>query len=231
MFLNDAFDAGFDRAHRRSRPIPSGAIEEKEVWQWGFALLIAGAAGSVGISRETALLTIILSGCVLLYNALHKMVAIAPVVMGVCRFLVYLLAASVAANGITGYCVWAGLALAVYVMGLSFLARKESLRVRVNYWPAFLLGAPILLALLMDDGPKQWDGWTLSLMLAVWILWALRYTVGGESQNWGLTVSRLLAGIALVDMLAVGDLTAPWIGLFAGWFVLALLFQRFIPAT
>ena len=30
MFLNDAFDANFDREHRRLRPIPSGAIGEKE---------------------------------------------------------------------------------------------------------------------------------------------------------------------------------------------------------
>src|SRR5271166_5908281 len=39
MFLNDAFDADFDRQNRRSRPIPSGAISEKETWQWGFSLL------------------------------------------------------------------------------------------------------------------------------------------------------------------------------------------------
>src|ERR1700722_7791443 len=36
MFLNDAFDAGFDRNHRPTRPIPSGVITEREVWGWGF---------------------------------------------------------------------------------------------------------------------------------------------------------------------------------------------------
>jgi hypothetical protein len=231
MFLNDAFDAGFDRSHRRNRPIPSGAIDEKEVWQWGFAWLIAGAAGLVWISRTTALLTLVLSACILLYNALHKLVAFAPLLMGACRFLVYLVAASASTHGISGYCVWAGLALAIYVVGLSYLARKESFRVSVNYWPAFLLGAPFLLALLVDNGPKQWDACALALMLGVWIAWALRYTFGAEHPNLGLTVSRLLAGIALVDMLAVADLTVPWIGLFVIWFVLALLFQRFIPAT
>jgi len=231
MFLNDAFDAGFDRLHRRNRPIPSGAIDEKEVWQWGCAWLVMGAVGLVWISRTTALLTLVLSACILLYNALHKMVAIAPLLMGACRFLVYLVAASVANNGITGYGVWAGLALAVYVAGLSYLARKESFHAPVNYWPAFLLGAPLLLALLVDDGPYRRDGCTLSVILGVWILWALRYTFGQGHPNLGLTVSRLLAAIALVDLLAVADLTTPWIGLFVIWFVLALLFQRFIPAT
>src|SRR3954453_21514837 len=32
MYLNDAFDADFDRQHRRERPIPSGAIPVAAVW-------------------------------------------------------------------------------------------------------------------------------------------------------------------------------------------------------
>src|SRR5215469_15374724 len=32
MFLNDAFDAGFDRQYRPERPIPSGLISRPTVW-------------------------------------------------------------------------------------------------------------------------------------------------------------------------------------------------------
>jgi 4-hydroxybenzoate polyprenyltransferase len=231
MFLNDAFDADFDRSHRRTRPIPSGAIEEADVWRWGFAFLIAGAVGLVWISKTTAFLTLALCACILLYDAIHKMVTIAPLLMGACRFLVYLVAASVAADGITGYAVWAGLALAIYVAGLSYLARKESFRGPVYYWPAFLLGAPLLLALLVDDGPKLWDGRALAVILAAWIFWALRYSLGVRQPNLGFTVSRLLAGITLVDLLAIAELSTPWTLLIVLWFVLALIFQRFIPAT
>ncbi|HEY4951797.1 MAG TPA: UbiA family prenyltransferase, partial [Verrucomicrobiae bacterium] len=39
MFLNDAFDAEFDRQRRASRPIPSGAISLPAVWRWSFAWL------------------------------------------------------------------------------------------------------------------------------------------------------------------------------------------------
>src|SRR4051794_6226316 len=42
MFLNDAFDADFDRQHRSSRPIPSGAITLQEAWSWGLALMVLG---------------------------------------------------------------------------------------------------------------------------------------------------------------------------------------------
>jgi hypothetical protein len=34
-----------------------------------------------------------------------------------------------------------------------------------------------------------------------------------------------------VDLLAVAGVNNPWVGLFGVWFVLALLLQRFIPAT
>src|ERR1700761_678047 len=42
MFLNDAFDADFDRQRRPERPIPSGKIDAGTVWRTGFGLLLAG---------------------------------------------------------------------------------------------------------------------------------------------------------------------------------------------
>jgi hypothetical protein len=50
-------------------------------------------------------------------------------------------------------------------------------------------------------------------------------------KNIGRTVSGLLAGIVLTDLLAVGGAT-PWIGfIFILLFAASLLFQRWIPAT
>ena len=231
MFLNDAFDAGFDRQNRRSRPIPSGAISEKETWQWGFSLLALGAAGLIWAGTATAVLTLLLTGCILLYNITHKLAGGAPVLMGACRLLVYLVSASVARQEVAGNVVWAGLALASYVMGLSWLARKESGREPAPYWPGLLLAAPLVLAGLSDDGLTRQTGNILSLVLVVWVLWALRHAFWRAEPKVGYAVARLLAGITLVDLLAVADLTRPLAGLFLIWFVLALLWQRYIPAT
>src|SRR6186713_2936577 len=54
MFLNDAFDADFDRQHRRQRPIPSGAITEREVWSSGLIFLGFGLATLLWMGKLTA---------------------------------------------------------------------------------------------------------------------------------------------------------------------------------
>ncbi len=231
MFLNDAMDAGFDRNHRHARPIPSGAITEMEVWGWGFAWLILGLAGLAWLGAVTAVFALLLAGCIVFYNLIHKFMVIAPLLMGVCRFLVYLAAASVGANGVTGESIWKGLALAGYIVGLSCLARKESAPERIQYWPCILLAAPLLMAGLADDGPGFLPAALCSVLLLLWVVWTLLQTFGREHPNIGRAVSRLLAGIALADLLAVADLSRPAAAIFLVWFVLALTLQRFIPAT
>ncbi len=230
MYLNDAFDVAFDRQHRKSRPIPSGAITEKEVWQWGLTWLILGTVALVCLSKTTAMLTLALVACILVYDAIHKAVAFAPVIMAGCRFFVYLVAASVASNGVTGNAVWCAVALASYIVGLSYLARKESIHVPIQHWSAIFLAAPLVVGWLINDGITSHAASLLSLVLVGWVVWALHFTIGRAHPNIGASVSRLLAGIVLVDLLAVSDQIALW-PVLAPCFVLALLLQKFIPAT
>ena len=231
MFLNDAFDADFDRQYRRNRPIPSGAIGRTEVWCWGYVWLVLGLAVLAWMGTTTVVLGLVLSACIVLYDAIHKIVPLSPLLMGACRLLVYLLAASAAPLGVSGEVVWKGLALGAYVVGLSCLARKESSGGGVNYWPIWLMAAPLLMAALVDDGPAWPAGGLFSAVLAAWVLWALSRSHGQIGSNVGYTVSQLLAGIVLVDLLAVASLSDGWPGLFGVWFPAALLLQRFVPAT
>jgi hypothetical protein len=231
MFLNDAFDANFDRQHRSTRPIPSGAISAKEVWTWGIGLLVAGLISLAWMSNLTAVLALILAVSILVYDAFHKLVGLAPLVMGFCRGMVYVVAASVAVNGITGWAAWAGCALALYVIGLSFLARKEALWAPVAVWPAILLIAPPGLALLVNDTMLRNRAVLLVAIVVFWIVGSLRYTFARAQPQVGKTVAKLLAGIVLIDLLAALDLSQPWIFLFPIWFALALVLQRIAPAT
>src|SRR5438874_9084171 len=150
MFLNDAFDVEFDRQYRKERPIAVGAISLTTVWRWGLLLLGLGGACLISFGLVTGALGVLLIFCIVLYDAVHKRFLLAPVLMGFCRGLLYLVASSTALNGVTGSSMWCGLALALYVVGLSFLARRESARGALRYWPAFLLASPIFLALIMN---------------------------------------------------------------------------------
>lgn len=231
MFLNDAFDEQFDRQHRKERPIPSGAIARESVWRWGFALLAAGEGLLFCDGLTAGIFGVVLALFILIYDAVHKAVTFSPLLMGACRFLVYLIAAATGALGVTGAGIWCGLALAVYVVGLSFLARSESTRGRVSYGPTTLLVAPVGLSMLMNAASYREPAMLLSLLLVCWVARCLRPTFWTALPNVGRTVTGLLAGIVFVDWLAVVQAPRELGFAFLALFGAALLFQRFVPAT
>lgn len=231
MFLNDAFDAEFDTRHRQERPIPSGMIEPDLVWRWGLAFLALGVVSLLWPGKVTGGLGVALAFCVILYDAVHKLIAFSPVLMGVCRFFLYVLAASTGVNGVSGWCIWGGLALAAYVVGLSYVARRESTRDPLHYWPLFFLAAPVVLAMIIDVNGYREGALLLSAVLGLWVLRCLRHTLWSAERDLGRTVSGLLAGIVFVDWLAVADAPNNAAIVFVFLFGLALLLQRIVPAT
>jgi 4-hydroxybenzoate polyprenyltransferase len=230
MYLNDAFDAEFDAQHRRDRPIPSGAISEKTVWQIGIALLVTGTACLIALGITTGIMALLLCGCIVLYDAVHKLFTLSPVLMASCRVFLYLCAASVANSGITALAIWSALALGFYIIGLSFLARREATGVQIDVWPQALLVIPVLLALVVNDGAFREPA---LLVGAIAVLWAIRSLRQAwiKPPNVARAVSGLLAGIVWIDLLAVVDEAWPIGVAFAGLFLLAIGFQRFVPAT
>jgi len=232
MFLNDAFDVEFDREYRRERPIPSEQITLEEVWRWGFAWLGAGTVILVLLGKSTGVFAAILLVCIILYDAIHKVIGFSPILMSACRFFLYVLAASAARQGVSGLAIWSAFALAAYIVGLSYLARHESIGGTLNFWPVCLLAAPILLALLANAEHYRLPAYLLSAILGLWIARCIRHAFFAPNPNPGRSVAGLLAGIVLVDWLGVaGGQTTSTGFAFALLFVTALIFQRFIPAT
>jgi len=232
MFLNDAFDANFDRQHHPQRSIPSGAISLRAVWGWGLAWLGLGALSLTAVSKTTGMLALLLLLCVIIYNATHKVITASPWLMGVCRFWVYVIAASVGMGGVNGWAIWCGMALAIYVAGLSYLARRENLRGPVPYWPLALLAAPVFLAMLMNAGMNRTPAIWLSLALVLWVTRCVRSIFQSGEANIARTVSGLFAGIIFVDWLAVAPICPHGLSLaFLILFGATLGLQRFVPAT
>jgi 4-hydroxybenzoate polyprenyltransferase len=230
MYLNDVFDVDFDRQRRKERPIPSGAISVGVVWKLAVLWFALGLACLFWAGVTTGELGVMLLVCILLYDAVHKVFTFSPLLMGACRFFVYLVAASTG-GAVAGWAIWCGLALASYIVGLSFLARRESARGPLEYWPLLFLAGPIALAFLINTHDYRKSAALLSLVLGLWMLRCLRPVLWSTERQIGRAVSGLLAGIVFVDWLAVADAPRNFGFVFIALFGLAMLFQRFIPAT
>jgi 4-hydroxybenzoate polyprenyltransferase len=231
MFLNDAFDAEFDRQHRPERPIPSGVISLGEVWGFGIGWLVVGAVLLAFFGVPTAILTTLLVISILVYDAIHKLIAFSPFLMAICRFFLFLVAASASDMGVTGLAIWSSFALALYIVGLSYVAKCESTRGPLKYWPCLLLLAPVFLAYMVNQGSYKPISLLFSAALLIWIVRNLSFTFWFADKNIPRTVSGLLAGIVLVDLVALagGDFIIALV--FILLFASTLLFQRFVPAT
>ena len=232
MFLNDAFDADFDRQRHVSRPIPSGKISLEAVWRFGWTWLALGILCLLFLGKIAGALAIVLAVCILIYNAVHKFIIASPWLMGLCRFWVYVIAGTAGANGLSGNSIWCGFALAFYIVGLSYVAKRESFRGSVPHWPLIFLALPIFLALLMNAGDARKPAMFVALVLALWTARCVRTIFQAGEISAGRIVSGLLAGIIFVDWLAVAPqcphgLSAVFLILFGA----TLWLQRFVPAT
>jgi 4-hydroxybenzoate polyprenyltransferase len=140
MFLNDAFDETVDRVERPERPLPAGDVGRAEVFGLGAALLAAGLA-LLPFDRTVWLWGFGLGAAILLYDVRHKGVRYAPLVMGLCRGLVYCVAAAAASHVTVAVLVSAAVMIS-YVSGLTVVAKLAGPRAR---WLVPLLIAAISL--------------------------------------------------------------------------------------
>jgi hypothetical protein len=231
MYLNDYFDRSVDARERPERPIPAGEIAAEAVAAGGFGLLLAGIVVLLPLGTGAALAGVLLALAIVGYDAFHKGNPLAPLVMGLCRALVYAGAAAAALGSVDGTVLVAALVLLAYVAGLTYAARQESLDQVGNLWPLVLLAAPLVLALpAVSQGPIAL---AIYLVLVGWtaygvVLLARRPFAGAVSR----AVALFIAGISLVDaalMAGAGAIAAALIAT-AGCGA-TLLLQRSIAGT
>jgi hypothetical protein len=175
----------------------------------------------------------ILALFIILYDFTHKFFTGSPWLMGMCRFWVYVIAGATGLDGLNGLSIFGGAALAFYVVGLSYVARRESTRGRVPVWPLFLLAAPVILAFMINGPGYRLPAALISILLVLWVIRCVHSVLFGGETNAGWIVSNLLAGIVVVDWLAVAPQIPPWesVIIFPALFGLTKWFQKFVPAT
>jgi 4-hydroxybenzoate polyprenyltransferase len=103
MALNDCFDYKIDLAERANRPIPQGLISLSHAWLVGFTLLGCALLLAYLHSVTAFYLGLTLSCCILLYSGVIKDGLAGSIFMASCRYVNWLLGASIATLTINSY--------------------------------------------------------------------------------------------------------------------------------
>lgn len=237
MYLNDAFDRDFDARVRPDRPIPSGEVSAKRVFVSGFGMLglavlcvlLITTRGAGGTALAAGSSMTALAGTIVFYDLYHKQNPLSPVVMGLCRVLVYLTA---------GLCValwppstpllWGAVALLGYLIGLSYAAKQENLGEVKNLWPLVFLALPCASAIWVRDTETA----ALLALFTAWMLYSLSFLLRKRGRNIPRAIGHFIAGISLLDGTLIALVGAPALGaLCVLGCALTLALQRIVPGT
>lgn len=230
MFLNDAFDRDIDARERPERPIPAGEISIDVVVVIGVSLLVIGIVGLAAVNDRAGLAGLGLAGAILVYDWQHKGNPVAPFVMGLCRALVYVAAAAAGTMTLSSTVLVPAAALLLYIAGVTYTARLESLDRIDSVWPLLLLAGPLLVGLNGSD-------YSPVAIIAILALAACAVRVGLLLQRRGAgdvsrAVGLLIAAISLNDALIATTTDVNYAPLAClACFALTLVLQRYIPAS
>jgi 4-hydroxybenzoate polyprenyltransferase len=230
MYLNDAFDRGIDARERPGRPIPAGEIAAASVFGIGFGLLGAGVVLMALCGAPALVAGLALSAVIVLYDMRHKGNPLSPVVMSLCRLLVYVGAAA-ATVGAVPAAVWiAGLAMAAHVAGLTYAAKQEALDRVERLWPLAVLVLPLIVGAAAIPGHWWAAAFWLALAAADWLaVDKLRRRAAPGAVP--AAVAALIAAISLVDALMVAPVSPAAAVLCVAGYAATRLAQRIVPGT
>ncbi|MEO8631327.1 MAG: UbiA family prenyltransferase, partial [Betaproteobacteria bacterium] len=239
MYLNDWFDREIDARQRPERPIPSGQITAHAVFAAGLIMLVIGLALLIWIGYGYASGTgwrplmagVALSSAIVFYNWRHKGNPLSPVVMGLCRFLVYAVAGYAIVESPPAQLWWAAVLLLCYLIGLTYVAKQETLDVVRNLWPLGFLALPIVYAALaaVEHGAVSA---VLFVLFTGWVAYALRFLRRRQPGDVPRAVVSLIAGIALLDAVFIAAMGFPAVAALAvAAFIATLALQRLVAGT
>ena len=153
MFLNDVCDAAHDARARNDRPIPNGDVNRTEALAIAVALitvatllLFAQPYGLRALPWAAGLVA-----AIVVYDLSHKGKWYGPIVMGLCRALVYGVASASAVGNVGGAVMMAAAVMWLYVIGLTWVAKANNLGYAVPWMLAGICLVDALIILSMGQ--------------------------------------------------------------------------------
>ena len=228
MVLNDVFDARLDAVERPERAIPSGRISKNAAAIFGIALMTIGLLAAwqadrmAGPDSRSLFVASMIVIAVIAYDTVLKKTIVSPLSMAACRFLNIILGAATAGihgNGIMA--MWmmptvdVAMALAVYIVGVTWFARHETGEAsRMALWSGLLIAAVALL-MNIDTALSHGAGKSASLIagLQLMLLASVMFRLGrnaiddGSPRRLQQMVGKLLLGIIVLDAVMVYAIT------------------------
>jgi len=149
MFLNDVCDVPFDAKARSDRPIPNGDVGRGEALMIVVVLFCAALALMLRqpYPRPAIAWAVALIIAITVYDVSHKGKWYGPILMGLCRALVYCVAASSATGSLATAVLIAAGVMWLYVIALTWVAKAANLGYAVPWMLAgiCLVDAAIIL--------------------------------------------------------------------------------------
>lgn len=134
--LNDYCDVDIDAKERPERPIPSGRIAKRAALRIIVTFLAIGIALAALARPSAGIAAMLLVTAIILYNAVLKRTPLAPVLMGTCRGLNFLVGVLVVGGSI-GWAWWPAGLVWLYITSVTYFARKET---EAGHRPRLTLG-------------------------------------------------------------------------------------------
>lgn len=164
MILNDAFDRHIDAVERPGRPIPAGRVPANTAFAVGFSGLAWGIFASfliADVSSRTATIFagFLLAGAIVAYDIRHKKNPIAPFIMGLCRVLLYVLAAVAFQPNVLlalTHIALPAILLMGWVVGLTFVARAQARGAKTPPIAVLIAGISLVDALALGVAGASW---------------------------------------------------------------------------
>ena len=230
MVMNDAVDFRYDKEFKKDRPIVSSKISLFSSWQLAVLFLVSGSV-FLGIGSTSYFWVALLIISIIFYNVFHKKFGITIYVMGFCRSLLYFIAGYTISLS-NSVILW-GLVLGLYTAGITLVARGEDTDQKVKMIGIILLTAPVFLSIYCSLVSLNLIVPIIfsSSALIVLILYSLRIINSENPGKIGKAVSLLIAGMCIVDSMAVSSVIGYQGLLFIFGVPIVLIFQRKIAGT